>query len=91
MVEDAASGKVKYEGIGFHDLWRANATGLVAEDVDVKRAQAMLGHSEARLTLDVYAQSVAAMGEAAAMGARFLNPAPREERAMESGSDGKAE
>ncbi|MDD9369142.1 MAG: hypothetical protein PV358_03420, partial [Acidimicrobiales bacterium] len=60
---------------------------------DVKTAQAMLGHSEARLTLDVYAQSVAAMGEAAAaaMGARFLNPVPREERAMESGSDGQAE
>lgn len=93
MVEDEASGKVRYEGIGFHDLRRANATGLVAEGVDVKTAQAMLGHSEARLTLDVYAQSVAAMGEAAAaaMGARFLNPTPREECAMESGSDGEAE
>jgi hypothetical protein len=31
MVEDEASGKVTYEGIGFHDLRRANATGLVAE------------------------------------------------------------
>ena len=55
----------------------------------MKTAQTMLGHSEARLTLDVYAQSVAKQGEAAAeaMGARFLGPATRDEGAMESGSD----
>lgn len=80
MVEDEASGRRRYEGLGFHDLRRANATGLVAEGVDVKTAQAMLGHSESRLTLDVYAQAVAVMGEAAAaaMGARFLGPASRD-------------
>ena len=85
MVEDESTDKVRYEGIGFHDLRRANATGLVAEGVDVKTAQALLGHSESRLTLDIYAQAVTELGEAAAaaMGARFL-PA-RDERAMESG------
>ncbi len=49
------------------------------EDVDVKTAQAILGHSESRLTLDVYAHAVTAMGEAAAaaIGARFFGSTPR--------------
>lgn len=85
MVEDDATGKVRYEGLGFHDLRRAAATGLVAEGVDVKTAQGLLGHSDSRLTLDHYAQVVTEQGEAAAkaMGRRFLRPAPRDERAME--------
>jgi hypothetical protein len=50
----------------------------------------MLGHSESRLTLDVYAQAVAKLGAAAAeaMGARFLDPA-RDGRAMPSDSGGE--
>jgi hypothetical protein len=54
-------------------------------------AQTMLGHSEARLTLDVYAQAVAKLGEAAAeaKGARFLVPAARYGRATPSGSNGE--
>jgi integrase len=89
MVEDERTGREWYEGLGFDDLRRANATGLVAEGVDVKTAQTMLGHAEARLTLDVYAQAVAKLGEAAAeaMGARFLGSAARDGRAMESSSD----
>ncbi len=85
MVEDEASDKVRYEGLGFHDLRRAAATGLVAEGVDVKTAQGLLGHSDSRLTLDHYAQVVTEQGEAAAkaMGRRFLRPAPRDERAIE--------
>ncbi len=49
----------------------------------------MLGHAEASLTLDVYAQADAKLGEAAAeaMGARFLGSAARDGRAMESGYD----
>jgi integrase len=87
----AAVGRERYEGLSFHDLRRANATGLVAEGVDVKTAQTMLGHSEARLTLDVYAQAVAKLGEAAAeaMGARFLVPSARDGRAMPSVSEGR--
>jgi integrase len=89
IVEDAVTGSERYEGLNFHDLRRANATGLVAEGVDVKTAQAMLGHSEARLTLDVYAQAVTKLGEAAAeaMGVRYLAEPPRDGRAMESGPD----
>jgi hypothetical protein len=34
------------KGLQFHDLRRANATGLVAEGVDVKTAQSRLGHSD---------------------------------------------
>ena len=56
----------------------------------MKTAQTMLDHSEARLTLDVYAQAVAKLGEAAAeaMGARFLTEPARDKRAMAPGSDG---
>ena len=61
-VTDEATKKVRYEGLGFHDLRRAHATGLLAEGVDVKTAQTLLGHSEARLTLDVYAQAVTELG-----------------------------
>ena len=91
MVEDGEAGRERYEGLSFHDLRRANATGLVAEGVDVKTAQTMLGHSESRLALDVYAQAVAKLGEAAAeaMGARFLDPAARDGRAMPSDSGGE--
>jgi integrase len=86
MVKDKASGKTRYVGLGFHDLRRANATGLVASGVDVKTAQGLLGHSDSRLTLDHYAQVVNELSEAAAaaMGARFF-PAARDGRAMEAG------
>ena len=41
------------DGLTFHDLRRANATGLVAAGVDVKTAQTRLGHSSSRLTLEL--------------------------------------
>jgi integrase len=87
LVEDEATGRTQYVGLGFHDLRRANATGLVAEGVDIKTAQALLGHSNAQLTLGLYAQAVVSLGAAAAesMAARFQLPgSPREARAMES-------
>lgn len=61
-------------GLTFHDLRRANATGLVAEGVDVKTAQARLGHADPRLTLAIYAQATteADRSAAARIGARFL-------------------
>ena len=46
------------EGAGFHDLRRANATGMVAEGVDVKVAQRRLGHADVRMTLDIYAEAL---------------------------------
>ena len=91
VVDEVSDGRERDVGLGFHDLRRANATGLVAEGVDVKTAQTMLGHSEARLTLDGYAQAVAKLGEAAAeaMGGRFLPQGPRDGRAMQSSPDGE--
>ena len=61
-------------GLTFHDLRRANATGLVAEGVDVKTAQTRLGHADPRLTLAIYAQASGEADRAAAdrIGARFL-------------------
>ena len=65
------------KGFGFHDLRRANATGLVADGVDVRTAQARLGHADVRLTLELYAQATTEADRAAAekIGVRF---APRE-------------
>ena len=88
MVEDEATGRRRYEGLGFHDLRRASATGLVAAWIDVKTAQSVLGHTDARVTLDLYAQVVTAQQQAAAdaMAARFLDPTPRGERGAEPSS-----
>ncbi len=57
---------------------------MVAAGIDIKTGQAMLGHSDSRLTLELYAQAITAQGKAAAeaMGVRFL-PAPRDGPAME--------
>lgn len=90
MVEDEATARHRYEGLGFHDLRRASATGLVAAGVDVKTAQSVLGHTDARVTLDLYAQVVTEQQQAAAdaMGARFLNSSPRGGRGVEADSDG---
>jgi integrase len=76
------------EGLGFHDLRRANATGLVAAGVDVKTAQGLLGHSDSRLTLDHYAQVVLELAALAAeaMGERIIKTAARDNRAMEARS-----
>jgi integrase len=99
FVDDEGTGRKRYVGLGFHDLRRANATGLVAEGVDIKTAQALLGHSNAQLTLGLYAQAVVSLGAAAAesMAARFQLPEsdkPRDRRAMESteeGSEGRGD
>jgi integrase len=45
-------------GVTFHDLRRTSATALVNAGVDIKTAQVRLGHSDVRLTLDVYAQAI---------------------------------
>jgi integrase len=52
-----ARSKCGLQVVGFHDLRRANATALVAGGVDVKTTQTRLGHSDSRLTLEVYAQA----------------------------------
>jgi integrase len=79
LAEDEASGRRHYVGLGFHDLRRASATSLVAAGVDVKTAQTVLGHSDAQLTLDHYAQVVTEQQRAAAdaMGARFIDGPPQ--------------
>ena len=52
--------------LGFHDLRRTNATAMVRMGVDVKTAQARLGHSDPRLTLGIYAQATTDGDRAAA-------------------------
>ncbi|HEX6300594.1 MAG TPA: tyrosine-type recombinase/integrase [Acidimicrobiia bacterium] len=62
------------EGLNFHDLRRTNATAMVAEGVDVKTAQARLGHTDPRLTLAIYAQATTDGDREAAkrLGARLM-------------------
>ena len=62
------------EGLNFHDLRRTNATAMVAEGVDVKTAQARLGHTDPRLTLAIYAQATTEGDREAAkrLGARLM-------------------
>lgn len=63
----------------FHDLRRANATGLILEGIDLKTAQTRLGHTDPRLTLGIYAQATTEADRQAAerLGERFL---PRQNR-----------
>jgi integrase len=72
------------EGLGFHDLRRANATALVHLGVDVKTAQTRLGHSDVRLTIGLYAQAESASDRDAAnrLGGLFMRNA-RDSRAMD--------
>ncbi|MGH9236310.1 MAG: tyrosine-type recombinase/integrase, partial [Acidimicrobiales bacterium] len=92
LFTDEETGRTTYQGLGFHDLRRASATGLVAAGVDVKTAQAVLGHTDSRVTLDLYAQVVTEQHKAAveATAARFFDRPARGRRGMQSsdGSDG---
>ncbi|MGH8923573.1 MAG: tyrosine-type recombinase/integrase [Acidimicrobiia bacterium] len=77
-------------GLGFHDLRRANATAMVAEGVDVKTAQARLGHSDPRLTLAIYAQATTEGDRRAAdrLGARLMRSTDSDaEEPWATGSD----
>jgi integrase len=62
------------DGVTFHDLRRLNATALVLDNIDLKTAQARLGHSDPRLTLAVYARATTEGDEraATALAARFM-------------------
>ena len=75
------------EGAGFHDLRRANATALVRGGIDIRTTQALLRHSDARLTLNLYAEVEAEAERLATdqMAAKFLVPrrGPRHFRGMD--------
>lgn len=73
------------DGLNFHDLRRTDATATVAESVDIKTAQARLGHSDPRLTLAIYAQATTEGDRSAAskLGARLMGSA-RDEGSAES-------
>ena len=58
--------KEKYVGVTPHDLRRTNATVMVGADVDIKTAQVRLGHSDVRMTLEVYARVQAERDQGAA-------------------------
>jgi integrase len=77
-------------GLQFHDLRLANATGMVADGVDLKTAQTRLGHSDPRLTLAVYAQSTPAGDRNAADGlaARYLPSRAHARRTRDGSSSG---
>jgi integrase len=67
--------KARLARLRFHDLRSTATSALVAEGVDVKTAQQRLGHSSARVTLDIYARSTdEADREAALLVAARLRP-----------------
>lgn len=76
-------------GLGFHDLRRTNATAMVLDGVDMKTAQARLGHSDPRLTLAIYAQATGEGDRSAAekLGARLM-PATTDHQGAASGPKG---
>lgn len=83
-----ASRQIGLPDLGFHDLRRTNATAMVRMGVDVKTAQARLGHSDPRLTLGIYAQATTDADRAAAdlLSGLLLDPADnvtRDGRGME--------
>lgn len=53
-------------GVVFHQLRHTHATMLIAAGVDVKTVQTRLGHSDAEITLNVYAHAVPKNDELAA-------------------------
>ena len=53
-------------GAGSHDLRRAYATGLVAEGMDIKKAQKRLRHGDPRMPLGLYASAGAGVERRAA-------------------------
>jgi integrase len=61
-----AVGTAGLNGVSFHDLRRTSASEMVALGIDVKTAQARLGHSSVRMTLDVYAQALPSADRTAA-------------------------
>jgi integrase len=69
-----ARAKASLDWLQFHDLRRANATGLVLEGIDLKTAQTRLGHTDPRLTLGIYARASTEADRQAAerLGERFL-------------------
>jgi integrase len=77
--------QAELDWLQYHDLRRANATGLVLEGVDIKTAQARLGHTDPRLTLGIYAQATTDADRDAAerMGQRFLGRGKRESPTLE--------
>jgi integrase len=59
-----------------HDLRASYATGLIAANVDIRTAGALLGHSSPTLTLRVYAAAVPALRREAALRVSDLVLAP---------------
>jgi len=76
-----AVAKAGLGGLTFHALRHANATAMVALSVDIKTAQARVGHRRSSTLLDIYAQATTAGDRRAAdeLGRFFLGQAGRVE------------
>lgn len=73
-------------GLKFHNLRDANATGMVADGVDVKTAQVRLGHADVRTTLGIYAKATTEGNrDAAAKLAKRFMQSPASECGMDVG------
>ncbi|MFN0091276.1 MAG: tyrosine-type recombinase/integrase [Acidimicrobiales bacterium] len=89
-VWDRARREVGLGELGFHDLRRLYASVLVAEAIDVKVSQELMGHEDIRMTRGLYAQagSVAKQRANDAVADHLLarqRDLARDRRAMERG------
>ena len=64
-------------GLRFHDLRSMAATALVAAGVDIKTAQARLGHSSPTVTLGIYARALCVLPHPFGVHASQLGPKSR--------------
>jgi integrase len=72
------------EGLGFHDLRRTTATALIAAGTSVRDVQDLLGHTDPRMTLAIYAQATAEgkRGAIEKLSAAFNRPAGEPSRTV---------
>ena len=76
--------------LAFHDLRHTTATVLVSNGADVKTVQAVLGHSSAAITLDMYCSADAnAKKDAARILARTVSGS-RKYRSRRAGKESHA-
>ena len=82
-VWDRARRQIGLPQLGFHDLRRVYASALVAEAVDVKVSQELMGHEDIRMTRGLYAQAGSEAKQRAndAVAALLLGPAERQSAA----------
>ncbi|MGD6752958.1 tyrosine-type recombinase/integrase [Streptomyces sp. BH105] len=67
-----------------HDLRHGAATLMLAADIDIKIVSDALGHSDTRITRDIYQSDLPHVGKSAAEATAALVPASAQSRSGEA-------